>query len=443
LTSKNKLAICIFGFIISILLVFLSIKRDLIYKQDYNSDLRNRVVGARLIQDGKLPYFYKWKKEDGLRYYDPSSFGDGSISTITASPFFLRTMIPLVNFPQSKIATFWLIIQYLLLVSIIIAGVYLSNDFRVKVLVVAVGLAFLFTDAWKYHVLLGQSYIVIPFLLALFTLAFLKGKSSYTNIFCGCIAAVLIFTRPNFIVFFIPFLFFIKQVGFRKVILISLPVLVGLIFILLSSFERNLWMDYLNAVKEHTRVHQGEKYTIVHSEPDPKFTEWEGLDMRTSGFLKPEMTLTPKTENGNFFVIYNIITNKKLGTRILAIMCVSLIVFSSFLFLWLQKKTGFILSPAVLIIFGFCLYMLTDIFSPIYRHQYYTIQWIFPILLFFSTAAITKKYLWLVIVVLIGIFLNILRIPMVKMEHTIGEYLIFAALFIFCFVQIKKPAVEK
>jgi len=77
-------------------------------------------------------------------------------------------------------------------------------------------------------------------------------------------------------------------------------------------------------------------------------------------------------------------------------------------------------------IFGFCLYMIADLFSPIYRHQYYTVQWIFPLLLAAVNWSPQRKRWYGVL--LIGLLLSIIHLPFVKMGNTIGEYLILLAL---------------
>jgi hypothetical protein len=187
------------------LLIVKAVERDIIYESDYNSDLRNRVIGARLIYDGKLPYYYKWKASDGIRYYDPGFFSDGKLSNITASPFFHQLMIPLCNLPQAVISVLWVVIQYLVFFCIVAISISFGKSAEKKFIIAAVGLLFLFTDAWKQHVFYGQMYIFIPFFLAVFTYFFYRAKNTAAYIFCGAIAAVLILIGPNFIIFFLPF----------------------------------------------------------------------------------------------------------------------------------------------------------------------------------------------------------------------------------------------
>jgi hypothetical protein len=92
-----------------------ALKRDLLYERSYTGDLRNRVVGARIIKDNGSPYFYKWKKGEGFRYYDPGNFDAAHPSAITTSPFFEQLLSPVADLPQSQIELFWLIFEYIVL----------------------------------------------------------------------------------------------------------------------------------------------------------------------------------------------------------------------------------------------------------------------------------------------------------------------------------------
>ena len=62
-----------------------SVYRDIHLEQQYPSDLRNRVVGARLEKDHASPYFYTWKTGDPLRYYDPSNWQQPGDSTMVSN----------------------------------------------------------------------------------------------------------------------------------------------------------------------------------------------------------------------------------------------------------------------------------------------------------------------------------------------------------------------
>src|SRR6187549_2846741 len=93
--------LALLNYIILLSLLTHCIYRDIQLSKQNTGDLRNRVVGARLQKDGKDPYFYKWKKEDGFRYFDPANQGPLAVSNITATPFFHDLLFPVCNWPQS------------------------------------------------------------------------------------------------------------------------------------------------------------------------------------------------------------------------------------------------------------------------------------------------------------------------------------------------------
>jgi hypothetical protein len=89
-----------------------SLYRDIRLEKQFPSDLRNRIVGARLQKDGKLPYHYHWKETDGIRYYNPDDYlwqsdsvsGFSAINEITSSPFFHELLYPICDLSQRTLS---------------------------------------------------------------------------------------------------------------------------------------------------------------------------------------------------------------------------------------------------------------------------------------------------------------------------------------------------
>jgi hypothetical protein len=428
---------------LALVLIVKAVQRDIIYESDYNSDLRNRVIGARLINDGKLPYYYKWKESDGIRYYDPQFFSDGKLSNITASPFFHQLMIPLCNLPQATISVLWVVIQYLLFFCIVAIAVSFGKQVQTKFIIAAVGLAFLFTDAWKQHVFYGQMYIFITFFLAVFTYFFFRAKNTAGYIFCGAVAAVLILIRPNFIVFFLPFFLLLKYISVKNIVALLLPFLIAVVLIFSGSFQRSLWQQYFAAVNGHVSMHQGNAYEKAAVEHNPVYAFWEGITWKNANRLSSTSAIMPQSENGNFFVLVKLVLHKKIGPTALFIISSLLIAILFFLFFMRSRKA--VIYPGnlpMLILAGFCLYMITDLFSPVYRHQYYTLQWLFPVLFFLSIPK-NKNGRLFEVAILTGVFFNMINVSFLKMEHTIGEYAILFFMLLFSFIYLTHSQIEK
>jgi hypothetical protein len=77
-------------------------------------------------------------------------------------------------------------------------------------------------------------------------------------------------------------------------------------------------------------------------------------------------------------------------------------------------------------IFAFCLYMMVDLFSPIYRIQYYSVQWLFPLLVA-ATSAGARQWRWMGL--LAGyLILTIVHLPWGAKQNTLEEYALLAVL---------------
>jgi hypothetical protein len=81
-----------------------------------------------------------------------------------------------------------------------------------------------------------------------------------------------------------------------------------------------------------------------------------------------------------------------------------------------------------ILILGFTLYMVLEIFNPIHRHQYNTVQW-FPVVL--AGFLLTKDWKKpAILLLLLGLLLNIINTPWILMRHTVGELCWLVALLI-------------
>jgi hypothetical protein len=407
--------------------LFFCIRRDTQLERQYTGDLRNRIVGARLQKDGRLPYFYKWSPTDGLRYYDPQNFDEAKVSNITATPFTHRLLYPLVEKQQRSISQLWLAIEYILLLLTISIALLLAKSRLQRLLVLLLGLMFLLTSAWKVHIAAGQYYIIIPPLCLVFYYFFSRKKFLFNAIITGIIAGSLILIRPNIVFFFLPFLLLWKYQPLRYRILFSISVLA---ILSIAFADRALWSDYQHAIGEQLKSHQSNDATVQHNLPDPHFAVWEGWDTKE---IVKEANAHPfhiQTEHSNLFVF---------AKRILSIqwpdwVAVYLpVLFIALLFLlFIKKKRKEMPLPLFSIaLLASCLYMLSDLCSPFYRFQYNAVQWLFPLGL--AAACYSSRYKKTYLLLLTGVLLNIIEIPAFHFEHTIGEYLLLFGFIILAF----------
>lgn len=416
--------------------LFLCIRRDVQLEKLYTGDLRNRVVGARLQKDGKLPYFYKWNPADSTRYYDPQNFDSFKVANITATPFTHQLMAPIADWPQRSISKAWLVGEYVLFAAIVLMALTLTKTPAQRWSVILLALIFACTSAWKGHVAAGQYYLIIPALCMAFY-CLVSRQQSLLNVFlAGLVAVLLVLIRPNTILFFLPFLFLGPRLFSRYSLAFITPVVVVLLFALGSNNSLASWNNFRAAMKEQVKVHQDLQPATQSNAADPGYRAWEGWDKAQ---IEKDAALHPfnaQSEHGNLFVIVNRLLGIRLPVWLLTAIALLSVVLLSLLF---YKKNIITLQYSLLQIalLGFCIYMISDICSPFHRFEYNTVQWLFPLLLI--AAHVNKRFKYIYTAILAGLLLCILQSNALPFEHTAGEYIVFAAVLALAFVY-KPPA---
>ena len=284
--------VIVFALIVWITLLGFSVYRDLqMVNQDGFGDLRNRVVGARLIKDGKSPYWYKWQMKDGPRYYDRWNIFSLKVTNITASPFFLHLMQPVADINQKKLSRYWLFSEYLIYFLIVLIAFMLPgiNGSKNTALLIPLLLFFL-TVPWVAHTSVGQNYLFIPLLLLIFLFIFyLEDKYFLRGLCCGAIAVAAILIRPFLILFFIPYLVRYKQVNRYFMMAAVIPLLLTGIWFFANKTERLYWSDYSASIAEQVKYHQGLNPAPAQIDTTSVYTEVEGVNLKNSIYFRPEM----------------------------------------------------------------------------------------------------------------------------------------------------------
>jgi hypothetical protein len=414
------------GVLAVILLV--AVRRDIGYEKTYTGDLRNRVTGARLVKDGRSPYFYKWAPGDGLRYYDPANFDRMKPSNMTSTPMLYHLLSPLADLPETEISKGWLAIEYLILISLVLFAFSRAPTAMDKQAVLLAAGLLLLTNGWKSHISVGQTYLCIPLLAMLFLVFWRKETFPAWGFAAGVAAVCLVSIRPNTALFFVPFLCLLRHRSRVWLGCLFLPPLLFACWLLFSPHERRLWSDYFRNIGEAAKFEQQPEVYGVDTNPrDPHFTQWEGIDMiqaaRADSISRIRTPLY--SENGNVFVLSRLILHRSLSRMSLAV-CAVIGTVVLILLYWLRVSPGYREQVTRAAIFGCCLFMIPDLFSPIYRHQYYTVQWILPLLLA-ATLVSTRDRRWF-IVLLGALLLDVVHLGFIKMENTIGEYAWFLTL---------------
>ena len=403
--------------IIGLLLLMPAIIRDLKLEASYPSDLRNRQIGSRLIKDGRLPYFYHYNSNDSTRYLDIKNCNALSVSNITATPYLHELLLPICDLPFRKFSAVWLVICYVLLGAMYLLMQSISPHIVAKIIVWVTAIAFPYTEAWKTHIYQGQYYLLIPFFLVLFYWAFVQKTKWFNLLLVGfaCISVILI--RPTSILLLVPFIFLLKHYK-QQVIAIASFGIVALAFIVGNTFQKNLWNQYSKGIAEHVKVHQHLNPAMQANMPCPVVEDVEGFNLKVTGANNAPPIFS---ECGNFHTVWKMVFKQQISLNLLYGIEAAIIAIS-FLFYFLnhKKQKSFALLNACLL--GFSFMMIADLFAPINLGQYNTVQWLFALLLL-SQITFKKELRWYFIVIWLGFALNILNLGFMKMEHTIGEYL--------------------
>ena len=413
-------------------MLLFTIHRDIRFDEEYTIDLRSRIVGARLIKDGRDPYFYKWKTGDGIRYYDRLNFDSLTVSDITASPLLLHLLSPIADLPEAAISHFWLVLEYLLLFAITAVCWQTAGTSTQKLAVLVFSLLFLLTNAWKQHIQSGQSYLVIPLLTALFYACLRQRTTRWWGALAGLLAISLLLIRANTLFFFLPFLLLWRRYprGWWLAFAIAPILLSG--WSLLDGHERRLWQDYSVMLDQQIRWHQGLPYAIQYNTPDPGFTRWEGIDMARAHQLRADDPDNVNEDNANVFWILRKIVHVNPSVTLVEIVSLGLIG-GLFVGFCIRGRPFGHLSLERVALLGYGLYMLSDLTSPVVmRHQYPGVQWLFPVLL--AAATLQRRQGLVLTGLFAGVLLNIFHFPLVKMHNTSGEYLLLILILLLSLV---------
>ena len=324
--------------------------------------------------------------------------------------------------PFSQFSKFWLVLQYVCFVVIVLVALALCNTTLTRLIVLDTAILFLYTEAWMMHIRTGQVYIIIAALFGVIAHLLIKPKSTWAAIFAAACITLLIFTRPIAIVLLTPFLIYYRQ--YKKLIIYTLACSsLYIVFYLVNPFEMALWKDYAAGLAEQVKIHQQTGAALQHNDT-LKITMLEGYDLGKG--LKLSAATPNKSENGNIFHIYYIYLHRHIPLYVLNGLWV-IVMLLCCIFYYRKVKPASINTEAA-IIFGLTLYMLTEIFSPVHRHQYNTVQWLPIILIAFACMRNYRNLATLFIA--IGIILNISNTHLLPMRHTIGEFLLLAGLLV-------------
>ena len=323
-------------------------------------DLRNKVVGSRLLKQKIDPYFYKWQTGDPVELLDPRDKVQYEVSMVTVPPSVLLLGIPFATIPYNIQRFIWFVIQWLLLLLSLYLFSRTTTNIALKKLVWIVGL-FLISSSffWRLHVERGQIYILY---VSLISLAYFLHQSNFKNnlFWSGFILGISVILRAPLALLVLPFLLYKKWKLFSGAIIGGISALgISLLF---SGWK--VWLSYFEAMRKWGIIHQGNIPLEASSSP---FQNIEGIRNLY------ELANIPIADSSLQFLF------KSIGIIVPGIVLMLLFLFLLvlvFMILW-KRKTQ--LYGSQLFLLGSVFVYLSDLFLPAARFSYNNVMFL-PIL---------------------------------------------------------------
>lgn len=225
-----------------VVLILIAFQSFRISNQYGGTDLRARVVGARLLFSEHSPYFYTWRPGDPETLMDPNIQPGRKVNGNVVTPAVLWLMQPLVWLPYKSIRPVWTLLE---LFSALLTIYWLSGMKSLKQLAgffLLPALLLLAGPYWNFHTDRGQMYIFYTALVAGSWFIYKKGKNG--KFWSGFLAGLLVFMRPFAICFALPFLAVQQREWIKG---FALAILTGILLWVLPM--QNTWKDYAAAMK--------------------------------------------------------------------------------------------------------------------------------------------------------------------------------------------------
>lgn len=432
-----------FYFVIMAMVLLASILKDIAYSVPLPSDLRNRIVGARMMKNGLSPYFYICKTGGPIQYENIFTEPDFVVSQSTASPFFHSVFSLVADLPQFQLDIFWMLLEYMALIGCsLLAILSLPQQYRKKALplVLAITVAFTFTTGWRLHIWNGQNYIFIP-LLAMGSFYFLTKNENLMNIIIFAIfTAAMVLIRPVAILFYLP-LFFYPKNYFKYGLATFLVITAYVLFVYCSPVQKTNWADYFKAIPIHItnnqHLYQGRPVTNGQFLP---VTHFEGIDLKSGVDLAKMDGLGKMAETSNLYYFYNKLTANKLSINAMTYIGLGITLLLLLPIAWCIKK-GINISSEKLMVLGFVIYNFFTFCAPLPRFNYYWVEFLFPLLLL--ATGVKNVYILPIVFWVVGVCLNFPARPWLPGKQNIGEFLIVIALLHFVYRPIFVPCLNE
>lgn len=219
-------------------------------QQNGGTDLRSRLVGARLLFTAASPYHYKWNPGDGNYLFDPNDRADRPVNGNVATPAALFLLQPISCLPHYIARWGWAGIEWIgvfIMLAIWLPGAGILK--KIAWSIVPLGL-FFSTAYWQYHQDRGQMYVLYAALLS-GGWYFLQQKS-YRPIWAGICLLLLVLCRPFAVLLPLFIFFFLPTVDRRRWLYLLFIMVLALVLPFASQ-----WQQYFQAMEWYRLEYMG------------------------------------------------------------------------------------------------------------------------------------------------------------------------------------------
>jgi hypothetical protein len=328
------------------------------------TDLRNRVVGARLMGKGYSPYFYKWMPEDGERLLDPNDNRSRLVNGNTVTPAVLYVLFPITFLKYPDIRLIWTSLEILAAIAIIwiMLKTYEGTSPLTAAGIVILGL--LTSNYWFMHVERGQMPIFYVFFFAIIYYVY-KSDWKYAEFISGFMGGLFLFFRPFSAMIGLGFLLHGKVKWVKGYIT---GIIAGILILVIPNPP--LWKDYFKAMAEFGNECLGKGHTIKETSVIKYPTVIEGAT---------NLTRHERFNISSIPAMYAII--RKFGfvyTPVWSYLTCGIILCILSLSFYKRKVRT---EPANLFLFAFLTYEVFELFILNWPAAYTLIEWTFPLFL--------------------------------------------------------------
>ncbi len=403
-------------------------------------DLRNRVVGARLLVKGLDPYFFRWQQGDPETLLDPLDKPGLPVSRVTVPPTGLVLYIPFSGLPYIYQRFIWFFLQWgAVLLSLFLLLKRSADPLRNKFLL-GYGLFFIGGSIfWRIHLQVGQLYVFYMLPIAISYWISSK-KFRFSDEIAGLLIGLTASMRFPVLVMILPMLLF-KKIKLLIATLLGFLICIGTSFLI---FGQSVWASYFSAMQTISQLNHGaiEISAAVQNRIVSKTLEGAFFTNQ------PDPNRLP-TSNSSIPLLLDRYLNLETSVSYILIgLMVSLLSYLLLLHYSYHQTKRQSRLPVLDIVFisGSLMLMIADLMIPTIRYNYNDIQLLVPLILLLKNADFYNiQTFYLFVLLCFGFLISAGLFPWLPHELLVGLFLVISALLLMSLnlrTEASKPAEE-